>query len=94
MNKVKAVYEEDLKNGFGTITQGGEGVLKVRSLADIWFRLQLWATYTRKKGGEMFNFNNSKQITINKQHRLGSHEEQPLLFSLVHLILCWPASTR
>lgn len=33
--------------------------------------------------------NNSKQITINKQHKLGSHEEQPLLFSLVHLILCY-----
>ena len=33
--------------------------------------------------------NNSKQITINKQHRLGSHAEQPLLFSLVHLILCY-----
>jgi hypothetical protein len=36
----------------------------------------------------MCNFNNSKQITINEQHRLGSHEKQPLLFSLVHLILC------
>jgi len=37
----------------------------------------------------MIKCNNSKQITINKQHRLGSHEEQPLLFSLVHLILCY-----
>jgi len=37
----------------------------------------------------MIKYNNSKQITINKQHRLGSHEEQPLLFSLVHLILCY-----
>lgn len=36
----------------------------------------------------MIKFSNSKQITINKQQRLGSHEEQPLLFSLVHLILC------
>jgi len=32
----------------------------------------------------MLKFNNTKQLTINKQHRLGSHEEQPLLFSLVH----------
>jgi len=39
----------------------------------------------------MIKFNNNKQITINKQHRLGSHEEQPLLFSLVHLILCYAA---
>ena len=38
----------------------------------------------------MIKFNASKQITFNKQHRLGSHEEQSLLFSLVHLILCWP----
>ena len=37
----------------------------------------------------MRKFNNSKQIIIKLQHRLGSHEEQPLLFSLVHLILCW-----
>jgi len=37
----------------------------------------------------MFNFNNIKQITINKQHRLGSHKEQPLLFPLEHLILCY-----
>jgi len=36
----------------------------------------------------MIKFYNSKQITINKQQRLGSHEEQPLVFSLVHLILC------
>lgn len=42
-----------------------------------------------KYGEIMVKFNNSKQLTINKQHRLGSHEEQPLLFSLVHLILCW-----
>lgn len=31
---------------------------------------------------------NIKQLTINKQHRIGSHGEQPLLFPLVHLILC------
>ncbi len=36
----------------------------------------------------MIKFNNSKQITVNMQQRLGSHEEQPSLFSLVHLILC------
>jgi len=41
-----------------------------------------------KQGEKMIKSNNSKQITINKQQRLGSHEEQPLLFSLVHLILC------
>ena len=37
----------------------------------------------------MIKFNASKQITFNKQHRLGGHEEEPLLFSLVHLILCY-----
>ncbi len=42
----------------------------------------------------MFNFNNSKQTPINKKHRLGSHEEQPLLFSLVHLILCLLDASR
>lgn len=36
----------------------------------------------------MIKFNNNKQLTINKQHRLGSHGEQPLQFPLVHLILC------
>lgn len=36
----------------------------------------------------MIKFNNSKQITIKKQQILGSHEEQALLNSLVHLILC------
>ena len=30
----------------------------------------------------MIKFNNNKQITINKQYRIGSHEEQSLLFSL------------
>jgi len=29
-----------------------------------------------------------KQLTINKRHRLGSNEKQPLLFPLVYLILC------
>jgi hypothetical protein len=42
-----------------------------------------------KLGEKMMKFNNSKQITINKQQRLGSHEELPLLISLVHLILCY-----
>jgi len=28
----------------------------------------------------MFKLNNGKQTIVNKQHRLGSHEEQPLLF--------------
>jgi hypothetical protein len=36
----------------------------------------------------MIKFYNSKQITINERHRLGRREERPLLFSLVHLILC------
>jgi hypothetical protein len=35
----------------------------------------------------MIKFNNSNQIIINKQQRLGSHEEQSFLNSLVHLIL-------
>jgi len=34
----------------------------------------------------MYNVNSNKQLTINKQHRLGSHKKQHLLFSLVHLI--------
>jgi len=38
------------------------------------------------QGGKMNKFNNSEQITFNKQHRLGSNEEPTLLFSLVHLI--------
>lgn len=37
----------------------------------------------------MIKFSNSIQITINKQHRLGSHMKQPSLISLVHLILCY-----
>jgi hypothetical protein len=36
----------------------------------------------------MNNFINNKQLIINKRHRLGSNEKQPLLFLLVHLILC------
>jgi hypothetical protein len=36
----------------------------------------------------MSKINNNKQLKIKGQHRLGSPEEQPLLFSLVHLILC------
>jgi len=31
---------------------------------------------------------NIKMLTINEWHGLGSHEEQLLLFTLVHLILC------
>ena len=42
-----------------------------------------------KQGEKMTIFNNSKQITVNKQQRLGSHGEQPLQFPLVHLILCY-----
>ena len=30
----------------------------------------------------MIKFNNSNQLTFNRQHTLGSHEEQPLLFSI------------
>ena len=37
----------------------------------------------------MYNRNNIKQLIKNKQHRLGSHREQQLLFSLVYLILCY-----
>jgi hypothetical protein len=36
----------------------------------------------------MIDFNNSKQITINQQHRIGSLEKRAVLFKLVHLILC------
>ena len=36
----------------------------------------------------MCKLTNNKQLTDNRQHRIDSHEEQPLLFSLVHLILC------
>ena len=36
----------------------------------------------------MYNVNSNKQLTKNKQHRLGSHKKQLLLFSLAHLILC------
>jgi len=32
---------------------------------------------------------NTKQLIINERHGLGSLEEQLLLFSLVHLILCY-----
>jgi len=41
----------------------------------------------------MYNVNSNKQLTINKQHRLGSHKKQLLLFSLVHLILCYALKT-
>ena len=39
-------------------------------------------------GSNVIKFMNSKQLTIKKRYGLGSHEEQLLLFSLVHLILC------
>ena len=42
----------------------------------------------------MLKFNNSKQITFNKQQRSGGHEKQPLLFALVHLILCYALENR
>ena len=37
----------------------------------------------------MIKFKHSEQLTIKKQHGLGSHEKQPLLFLLVNLILCY-----
>ena len=37
----------------------------------------------------MFKAFNSKQLTNNKHIILGSREKQHLLFSLVHLILCY-----
>jgi len=37
----------------------------------------------------LLNSGNEKQLTINERHGLGSHEEQLLLFLLVHLILCY-----
>jgi hypothetical protein len=42
----------------------------------------------------MIKLNSSKQFSINKQHRLGSHEKQSLLFSLVHLVLCYAFKWR
>jgi len=36
-----------------------------------------------KKAEGVIKLNNGKQITFDKQHRLGCQEEQPLLFSLV-----------
>jgi hypothetical protein len=35
----------------------------------------------------MYNLSNNKQLTNNKQHSIGSHGKQQLLFPLVHLIL-------
>ena len=37
----------------------------------------------------MIKYDNIEELIINKQHKLGSHEKQPLLFSLVHIILCY-----
>jgi hypothetical protein len=39
------------------------------------------------QGEKVYKFN-IEQIKIIKQQRLGGNEEQPLLLSLVHLILC------
>ena len=39
----------------------------------------------------MYNLNNNKQLTKLSAKWLGSHEKQPLPFSLVHLILCYAA---
>jgi len=40
----------------------------------------------------MHNLRNNKQLTNNKQHSIGRHGKQQLLFPLVHLILCYAAS--
>jgi len=40
----------------------------------------------------MYKLSNNKHLTNNRQHNIGGHGEQPLLFSLVHLILCWALS--
>lgn len=37
----------------------------------------------------MYNLTNNKQLSNNRQYRIGSHKEQHLLFSLVHPILCY-----
>jgi hypothetical protein len=37
------------------------------------------------KDKKMSKLSDIKQVTISKLHRLGSHGEQPLLFSLVHI---------
>jgi hypothetical protein len=42
----------------------------------------------------MLKFSNNKQLTNNKQLSIGSQKEQPLLFSLVHLILCSPSAKQ
>jgi hypothetical protein len=42
-----------------------------------------------KSGISMRKLNNGSYLTNKQQHRLGCHKEQPLLFSLVHLILCY-----
>lgn len=35
---------------------------------------------------------NLNQLVNDRKHRTGSHNEQPLLFSLVYLILCYTLS--
>jgi hypothetical protein len=42
----------------------------------------------------MLKFSNNKQFKNNKRHSIGSYREQPLFFSLVHLILCWVKKER
>jgi hypothetical protein len=37
----------------------------------------------------MYKENNNKQLKNNRQYRIGIHGEQPLLFPLIHLILCY-----
>jgi len=37
----------------------------------------------------MIKFTNNKPFTIHERHGSGNHEEQLLLFSFVHLILCY-----
>lgn len=41
----------------------------------------------------MHKLNNNKHLTKKHNICIGSHEKQLLLFSLVHLILCWPERT-
>jgi hypothetical protein len=45
--------------------------------------------FLQKTGEFMYNLKNNKQLTNNRQHSLGSHGKQQLLFPLVHLILCY-----
>jgi len=42
----------------------------------------------------MYNLSNNKQLTNNRQHSIGSHGKQQLLFPLAHLILCYTTFIR